>query len=438
MRKTLLTTFASLSAIALLGTTIATSAEAAPRKASTATKRAKPAEDPMKDDPMKGVADSQRAWQNPDANLGPGQTAPGYSRHEFNPDQIIRLNLREAMNTTVRFPSDETIEDLYVSDPVSFEGIIPRSNVILLRVKIPGADGTVTAMGSSGNLYQFYVKGQPAKAPMITDITVDVIVTRKSMARSNTMPSAGGQSRNASASDLKVEADWLRSIGFRPENIVHDLSIYAPRGEEAGVAPERVFRDGQYTYIDYGANADAINEWPVASLIVQGVETPVNARTAGPNGRMLVIEAIGDIVLRNGNRIICIKQNGKLNRNPAAPAGATNVAIKNAASASVLPPAANSPSSGKRFSIDLDVGAPSTMAAQWQTLRTAHPREFASTDAAYPPANDRVGLSVFMPQPGEVKLRVGPFYNLADAIRACRAVTDTNKRCTVVNQTPAQ
>ena len=431
MRKALLTSVFSIALAAFAAGAVSAPTEAQNRGRSTAK------QDSAAEDPMAGIADSQKAWQNPNSNMGPGQLAPGYSRHEFNPDQIIRLNLREAMNTTLRFPADEVIEDLYVSDPVSFEGIIPRTNVVLLRVKVPGADGTVTAMGSSGNLYQFYVKGNSSKAPMITDITVDIIVTRKAAMRpAGAMDmNMGGQSRSASASDLKVEADWLRSIGFRPENIVHDLSIFAPQGS-AGVAPERVFRDGQYTYIDYGANADAINEWPVASLVVQGVETPVNARTAGPNGRMLVVEAVGDIVLRNGNRIICIKQNGRFNRDPAAPAGAPNVAIRNAPTA-VLPPAANSPSSGKVFSVDLDIGTQDAMLRQWQTIRTAHPAEFANTQAGFPLATDKVGLSTFRPNPGEVKLRVGPFYNLADAIRACKAVSATNRRCTVVNQSPS-
>src|SRR3546814_3375141 len=95
-------------------------------------------------------------------------------------------------------------------------------------------------------------------------------------------------------------SDWSSDVC---SSDLHDLGIFVPEGHSAGVAPERVFRDGQFTYIDYGANADALNEWPVASLVVQGVETPVNVRTAGPNGRMLVVEGIGNIVLRNGLKI---------------------------------------------------------------------------------------------------------------------------------------
>lgn len=440
---------------------VATDAEAASKK----RRKARPvAEQPA--DPMKGIASSQAAWNDPWQNRGPNQTAPGYARHEYMPDKVIPLRLREAMNTTLRFPADETIEDVYVSDPVSFEAIIPRSNVVLLRVKIPGADGNVTAMGASGNLYQFYIRGEEARTKIITDISVDVMVTSRSASRIPNMggSNVGGSVRSASASDLKVEADWLRSIGFRPENIVHDLAIFAPRDGSAGIAPERVFRDGQYTYIDYGANADAINEWPVASLVVQGVETPVNARTAGPNGRMLVVEAVGNIVLRNGNRIVCIKQNGRDPRNPLAPSGsangtltrnnaqivaietergrlgastaAYNVPITDEAGAT-LPPALKSPSTGKRYAIDLGVGRPEAMQSMWLSLKTSHPSELGSLDASFPDvARDRVGMTPVNPVPGEVKLRAGPIYNMVDAVKACRKISDAGGRCTVVNQTP--
>src|SRR3546814_1923251 len=80
------------------------------------------------------------------------------------------------MNTTIRFPADEIIEDVYVSDPVSFEAIVPRSNVVMVRVIRPGADGNLVAMGKSGNLYQFYVRGEGANTKVITDMSVDIMV----------------------------------------------------------------------------------------------------------------------------------------------------------------------------------------------------------------------------------------------------------------------
>src|SRR3546814_7519385 len=98
----------------------------------------------------------------------------------------------------------------------------------------PGADGNLVAMGKSGNLYQFYVRGEGANTKVITDMSVDIMVAE---ARGgNGMPAnMAGLSRNASASDLKVEDDWLSTLGFKPEHIGHAHGIFIPEGDSAGV-----------------------------------------------------------------------------------------------------------------------------------------------------------------------------------------------------------
>jgi hypothetical protein len=76
-----------------------------------------------------------------------------------------------------------------------------------------------------------------------------------------------------------------------------------------------------FTYIDFGEKALNMNQRPVVSLLVEGGETPVGFRTEGPQSRLLVVEAIGDLVLRNGQRIVCIKLRSKpyLLSNPPPP-----------------------------------------------------------------------------------------------------------------------
>lgn len=390
----------------------------------------------INDSYMDPVGAIQNAWNNPGANKAPNQETPGYRRVEYRPDRVTPLRLREAMNTTIRFPADEIIEDVYVSDPVSFEAIVPRSNVVMIRVIRPGADGNVVAMGKSGNLYQFYVRGEGANTKVITDISVDIMVaaTRAAVGMPANM---GGLSRSASASDLKVEADWLRTIGFRPENIVHDLGIFVPEGHSAGVAPERVFRDGQFTYIDYGANADALNEWPVASLVVQGVETPVNVRTAGPNGRMLVVEGIGDVVLRNGMKIVCIKRTGA--RSPQIATFnqpvRTPAATQRIMDGQALPPAVASPSTGRRYMVDLGSGTRSDMEQAYVTLKAQNASLLGTTEANFPDANSlRTGGALDSnSKPGDVRLRVGPFFGLSEGVQICKAMTSVGRTCSVVS-----
>ena len=73
------------------------------------------------------------------------------------------------------------------------------------------------------------------------------------------------------------------------------------------IAPERVWRDDIFTYIDLGNKAINMNQRPIVTLINEKVETPVGFRTKGPNNRLIVVEAVGDLVMRNGKRIVCLK-----------------------------------------------------------------------------------------------------------------------------------
>ncbi|QAY80213.1 TrbG/VirB9 family P-type conjugative transfer protein [Sphingosinicella sp. BN140058] len=426
-RKIILT--AIVSAMAL---SVAAPAVAAPSK----QQKAQAAGDygTINDSYLEPVGAIQNAWSNPGANKAANQESPGYNRFEFRPDRVIPLRLREAMNTTIRFPADEIIEDVFNSDPVSFEAIIPRSNVVMIRVIRPGADGNLIAMGKSGNLYQFYIRGEGANTKIITDMSVDIMVT----GRGNGMPAnMGGLSRTASASDLKVESDWLRTIGFKPENIVHDLSIFVPEDHSAGVAPERVFRDGQFTYIDYGSNADALNEWPVASLVVQGVETPVNVRTAGPNGRMLVVEGVGDIVLRNGQKLVCIKR--QTNRPPQIRSFnqpvTTPQATLRVADGQVLPPSLSSPSTGRKYMVDLGAGDRPSMEKTFLTIKAQNASLLSASEASFPDATSlRTGGTLDAnARPGDVRLRVGPFYGLSEGVAVCKAMTASGRSCSVVS-----
>ena len=49
----------------------------------------------------------------------------------------------------------------------------------------------------------------------------------------------------------------------------------------------------------------------MVSLLVEGGESPVGFRTDGEDGRLLIVEAVGDMVLRSGQRVVCIKKREK-------------------------------------------------------------------------------------------------------------------------------
>ena len=110
-----------------------------------------------------------------------------------------------------------------------------------------------------------------------------------------------------------VDQDWLKTVPMDPENIRFDLDMFIPNPNDVDIAPDNIWRDNIFTYIDLGPKALTMTQRPIVSLLSQDSEVPVGYRTRGPNGRLIVVEAIGDLVLRNGQKLICIK----LRRDPS-------------------------------------------------------------------------------------------------------------------------
>jgi hypothetical protein len=104
---------------------------------------------------------------------------------------------------------------------------------------------------------------------------------------------------------------WIKSMKIDPSEFRFDLDIFVPNPDDYVIAPERVWRDKIFTYIDFGDKVISMTQRPVVSLLVEGGESPVGFRTDGQDGRLLIVEAVGDMVLRSGQRIVCIKKREK-------------------------------------------------------------------------------------------------------------------------------
>lgn len=278
----------------------------------------------------------QKAWNNPMEHLGEGQTKPGYSRYNWMPDTVLPLRLREGMMTLINLPTWELIEKVHIGSPESFGGEIVAPNSLLLYAdpNYIGVDSNMIIFGRSGNRYVFYLRSETFNTDKITQSVVDVLVGPRwtpvsaggqmgdnngasSMAAS---PLSGGvgkanaTSNTTGAFNVAGEPqDWLKTVPMDPESIRFDLDMFLPNPEDVDIAPDNIWRDNIFTYIDLGPKALTMTQRPVVSLLQQDVEVPVGYRTRGPNSRLIVVEAIGDLVLRNGRKLICIK----LRRDPA-------------------------------------------------------------------------------------------------------------------------
>ena len=118
---------------------------------------------------------------------------------------------------------------------------------------------------------------------------------------------SSGKSVDANYTRRFQKSDWLKNIPLDPSKFRFDLEVYVPNPDDVVIAPERVWRDDIFTYIDLGKKSLNMMQRPVVSMIVERMEVPVGFRTKGPDNRLIIVEGVGDLVLRNGKRLICIK-----------------------------------------------------------------------------------------------------------------------------------
>ena len=287
----------------------------------------------------------QKAWNDPMAHLGEGQSKPGYSKYTWSPDVILPIRLREGMMTLINLPTWELIEKVHIGSPESFGGEIAAPNSLLLYAdpSYIGVDSNMIIFGRSGNRYVFYLRSETYNTEKITQSVVDVLVGPRytpsenggQLGRSNgiTNPTTGrgslggfgapGWARGRSGGQnpqiglntaTNGPSNWLQTIPVDPESLRFDIDIYIPNPSDVDIAPDNVWRDNIFTYIDLGPKALTMTQRPIVNLLVQETEVPVGFRTSGPNSRLIVVEAIGDLVLRNGKKLICLK----LRRDPSS------------------------------------------------------------------------------------------------------------------------
>lgn len=271
------------------------------------------------DMPFWSLGMQQKAWNKPMEHLGEGQSKPGYSKYYWTPDLVLPLRIREGMHTLINFPSWELIENVFIGNESAFGAQKVASNALMIfaaSVDLVGMDTNMIVFGRSGNRYVFYLRSETFNTDRITNSVVDIIVKD-----SNFVPDASGSTPASTGMNVSgaggfaggkkttknATEDWLADLEMDPEKLRFDIDVFIPNPADMEIAPERVWRDEIFTYIDFGPKALTMTERPIVNLLSQGSEVPIGFRTRGPNGRLMVVEGIGDLVLRNGRRLLCLK-----------------------------------------------------------------------------------------------------------------------------------
>lgn len=272
-----------------------------------------------------GAAGIQRAWEKPAENMAVGSVKPGYAELSWSKGTVLPLRLRNGMVTMVTLPNGEQIVDAVVGDDSLYEiNAAQGDRTLYITPKLEvESDTNMIVTGQSGNQYIFYLRSAGTiDTDEITYSQVDVVLDNG--ASVNTGATTGARASGAMNSIFKKPAPasstvgvdgedyaWIKSMKIDPSEFRFDLDIFVPNPDDYVIAPERVWRDRIFTYIDFGDKVIAMTQRPVVSLLVEGGESPVGFRTDGQDGRLLIVEAVGDMVLRSGQRIVCIKKREK-------------------------------------------------------------------------------------------------------------------------------
>lgn len=270
------------------------------------------------------LAGIQSAWDNPTANMAAGSSKPGYAQLTWAPGSVLPIKLRNGMVTLLTLPNGEQITDAFVGNNGLFDIDVTqgeRTMFISPASDNQGSDTNMIVTGQSGNKYIFYLRAEPSNSSEITYSQVDVVLDGNGTlpnATANAPISGGAKSvfNKTPATNSVVGVDgedygWIKSMKIDPSEFRFDLDIFVPNPDDYVIAPERVWRDRIFTYIDFGDKVISMTQRPVVSLLVEGGESPVGFRTDGEDGRLLIVEAVGDMVLRSGQRIVCIKKREK-------------------------------------------------------------------------------------------------------------------------------
>ncbi len=268
----------------------------------------------------------QEAWDNPTANMASGSTKPGYAQLAWSAGSVLPIKLRNGMVTMVTLPNGEQIADAMVGNQDLFDIDATQGGQTMFISPVgsnQGSDTNMIVTGKSGNKYIFYLRSEPSNSSEITYSQVDIVLDGNVA-----LPTAGAVQASSGASSIFKKAatssnttntvgvdgedyGWIKSMKIDPSEFRFDLDIFVPNPDDYVIAPERVWRDRIFTYIDFGDKVIAMTQRPVVSLLVEGGESPVGFRTDGEDGRLLIVEAVGDMVLRSGQRIVCIKKREK-------------------------------------------------------------------------------------------------------------------------------
>ena len=220
----------------------------------------------------------QKAWDH---------THAGIYRVIYRPSEVIKFRVREFMTSTLIFPKWEKISEIIVGDPSSYDAKIIKPHVISVKSRDNiGVDSTITIIGESGRVYNFYVRTEGYNSRHVSDVAVYIKVPY--VGPDPAMPLQAAKSKD----------DYLEDAYFDPSKITFAFTMAGDKS----IAPERVYSDGIRTWFDFG-NRIHEQQLPTIYHVDDGIDTPANVAR---EGNKIVVQASGSFTLKHGSKRVCV------------------------------------------------------------------------------------------------------------------------------------
>ena len=241
------------------------------------------------------------------------------------------------MITTLVLP--EAVATVDLGDPSGFAAQLRGEDMVAIRPNGAGLDTSVTVHGADGGLFAFYVRSEGFNSANVPDLVVrvrdpsvfagldtagpgarggggvggrDGAAAVEGAARAGegrAGADAGGNGLSALAARARSELaapasgpDFVETVAFDPGKL-HGWSDYRLWGDD-DLAPEVVFRDDRFTYLQYGPRWAGL-DLPTAYVVVDDVDELVNTRV---QGRTYIVESTARLIsLKSGARFLCIE-----------------------------------------------------------------------------------------------------------------------------------
>ncbi|WP_305096808.1 TrbG/VirB9 family P-type conjugative transfer protein [Croceibacterium aestuarii] len=218
----------------------------------------------------------------------------------FDETQVVRVEGKANVQTTIKFGDDELIENVAVGDSQAWQ-VTPNKRANLLFVK-PLADRAATNMTviTNEHTYLFDLVANPRnESPLyVLSFTYPQTVAP---APKRLAPAEGPNAVELAAA-------------HEPQSIVDpaELNFAWNKSGDRNLLPARIYDDGSATFLAWPAGD------PVPAILIKdkaGTEGPVNYAVRGD---VIVIEGVPEeLILRSGKDMAILQNNGPARPSPA-------------------------------------------------------------------------------------------------------------------------